>query len=463
MTPQPKLTWKGRLIAFGVSALLCVALLEGGSRFFDRTDKGLTQMQLILHPYMMFVGYAGKNPTWRNVETKTDVPSTMHFNNIGFANDIDFTTPPAPEFLKKYSKAAGEKLVLITGGSVVHGVGATANDKTIAEQLEATLNAKQSKQKYRVLNLGMGSWIAYQQFVGLSLYGLPLKPDWVVVMDGHNDAAVACPHGSGVGNPLGWPQMLYLTGGGEGITRKSPLVQWLVENSAAARIVTGLQPTGQNGQLGRLYFDDADPDKRFLIKLRGLTFSGLDKQVEFYLLAQQNVKELFSTASILFSSQPLLYDNAISSSYRKAFDLQGTQESVAAGRNALTVDLDKHMAQASQTVCNDKISSQALGYFMGRSALHLGQAAAAWSSETKARSILYANPEMLFTGEHKVRLAHFIDNAHMSDLGQRRMAEYFAGHILKTDLNMPFDPAELLATVRSEAAKIVERPARVSP
>lgn len=464
MTDRPKLTWKGRLIAFSVSAVLCVALLEGLSRVFDRTDNVVTKMQLIMHPYMMFVGYAGTNATWRNIETKTDIPSTVHFNNLGFTTDSDFAVPPTKEFLKKYARSTEERLVVITGGSVVHGVGATANDKTIAGQLEVVLNERQSKYRYRVLNLGMGSWIAYQQFISLSLFALPLKPEWVVVMDGHNDAAVACPHGSGAGNPMSWPQMLYLTGGGEGIIRKSPLVQWLIQNSATARVVTGLQPTGQNSQLSRLYFDDTDPDKRFVIKLRDLKFSELDKQVEFYLLAQQNVKELFSSANIIYGSQPYLFDSAVSPSYRKAFDLQGTQDSIAMGRDAMKADLDNHMAKASEATCNDKVAPQALGYFMGRAALRLGQAASEWAAEAKgSRSITYVNPEMLFPGDYTHRVVNFIDNAHMSDSGQRRLAEYFAGYILKTDVNAPFNPAELAAAVHAEAIKLSEQPSRKSP
>ena len=461
MTPQPKLTWKGRLTAFGVSAFLCVALLEGVSRFFDRTDKALTQTQLNLQPYMMFGGHPQKNPIWRNIQTKTDIPSTMSYNNFGLTIDIDVSIPPTPEFLRKYSKAAGEKLVVVTGASVMNGLGATANEKTIAGQLEVALNRGQSKHKYRVLNLAVGSWISYQQFIGLSLFGLPLKPDWIVVMDGHNDAGVSCPAGSGVWNPVGWPQLIYLAGGGEGLTRKGPLVQWLVRNSAAARLVTGLQPTGPNAQLDSIYIEDAELEGRFRIKMRDLKFSILDKQVEFYLLAQQNVKELFSSASVIFSSQPLLHDNAVSPSYRKAFDL--APENEAPGREALRADLDAYMAKTSNAQCNVTLAPQALGYFMGRSALRMEEAAAEWSSEAKARSILYANPEMLFPSELKLRELHFVDNAHMSDLGQHQLGEYFAGYILKTDLNMPFDPRELSAAVRAEATRIADQPRRTSP
>src|SRR5262249_40602894 len=156
-------------------------------------------------PYMMFVAPQGNDPVWRNTETKTDIPSHVKFNNFGFTVDGDFSLPLSEEFVSKNAKKPGEKLVLITGGSVVHGVGATSNDKTIAGRLEHVLNQQQSEVHYRVINLGMGSWIAYQQFIGLSLFGLPLRPDWIVVMDGHNDGATVCAQGSGVANPMNWP------------------------------------------------------------------------------------------------------------------------------------------------------------------------------------------------------------------------------------------------------------------
>jgi hypothetical protein len=60
---------------------------------------------------------------------------------------------------------------------------------------------------------------------------------------------------------------------------------------------------------------------------------------------------------------------------------------------------------------------------------------------------------MLFPGRYGMRLANFIDNAHLTDLGQRRVAEFFAGYILKTDLGLPFDPAQASASVLADSIK----------
>lgn len=291
----------------------------------------------------------------------------------------------------------------------------------------------------------MGSWIAYQQLVGLTLFGLPLTPDWIVSMDGHNDASVACAHGSGPGNPMEWPKLLHLTSGGDGFAGASPWMQWLVRNTAAARLITGLRPDAQQSEVSRVYADNADPDRRFDIKLRGVTFGDLDRQLTFYLQAEQNVKELFSRANILFTTQPLLHRNPVSPWYRKAFSLSGAD---LAGKAKLAADLDAYMAKTSATPCGQLADAHPLGYFMPRSELALERKAEEWS--TPDRRLLYANVEPLFPDRYALRLPFFIDNVHMTDAGQRRVAEYFAGLILRTDLGMAFDAVRLAEAVRAE-------------
>lgn len=458
MTDTPKPTLKGRLIAFGVSALLCAVAIEGFARFVEQKEdkQSAVEMQADLQPYMMFVATTENHTTWRNIVNHTIVRSQMTFNNLGFNVASDFSIPPSAEFISRYAAKPGEKLVLITGGSVVHGVGATSNETTIAAQLEATLNARQSTYKYRVLNLGMGSWIAYQQFLGLSLFGLALKPDWIVTMDGHNDAAATCAHGAGAGNPMNWPMLLYLTGGGAGVGRKSPLMQWLIQKTAIARVVTGARPEEHNPLLDRTYFDEADPDRRFLVKLRDVKVSDLDKQVDFYLLSQRNVKELFSSANILFSSQPILANNAVSPWYRKAFELgEKAANDTAADEGHLVADLDNFMKQNGKAKCDSTLGSPTLGYFMARSALRMEKAANEWAAESANRSIRYSNVEMIFPSSEKLRAPNFIDNAHMTDMGQKSTAEFFAGYILETDLKIPFDAAAFVQSLAARAAKAV--------
>jgi len=193
-----------------------------------------------------------------------------------------------------------------------------------------------------------------------------------------------------------------------------------IRHSAAVRLMTGASPSRRNNQFDQIYLADDESDKGY--RMRDLTIGDLDKQVKFYLLAQQNVKKMFDSANILFSSQPLLHNNAISPWYRKAFRLQDTKNGLEADKGHLKADLDSYMTKASATKCANRLSPYTLGYFMGRSALRLEQAVATWSAESKNRDIVYTNAEMVFPGGQGLRLPYFIDNAHMSDLGQRRIA-----------------------------------------
>ena len=439
------------------SIVLGLAAIEGLSRLLDRPPAAVEALSLQPRPYMMFVGQTMRDPVWRNAETGSDVASRMTFNNLGFTNESDFSFPPDDAFVAKFQRKPDERLVLITGGSAVYGVGATANDRTIAEQLEAVLNQRQSIRRYRVLNLGMGGWIAYQQLVGLTIFGRPLEPDWIVTMDGHNDATVTCAHGSGAGNPLEWPKQLYLLGGGGGLGGTSPVMQWLLRNTAAARVLTGQQPERQRSESDRLYFDSQEGDRRFDIKLSGVTFRDLDRQLAFYLQAESSVKELFSRANVLFATQPLLYRNPVSPWYRRAYRLAGAAPDSADAKRRLSADLDAYMAKVATSACGSQGDVHPLGYFMPRSALALERKVAEWSPASPERRMLYANVEMLFPDTYGNRLPFFIDNVHMSDRGQRRIAEYFAGHILRADLGIDFDPASLAASVAAEAVDIRRR------
>jgi len=91
----------------------------------------------------------------------------------------------------------------------------------------------------------MGSWIAYQQFIGLELWGPSFDPDWVVVMDGHNDAGVGCAYSQGLMNPLFFPAMKSYIDGylGNGQTRPVFYRGWIeneiIKYSAAYRALTG--------------------------------------------------------------------------------------------------------------------------------------------------------------------------------------------------------------------------------
>jgi lysophospholipase L1-like esterase len=455
LSPSRRLSGRtSRALAAGIGIVLGLVLIEGTSRVLESGPEPARGLDLTLQPYMMFSanGYAS-NMVWRNRETNTDIPSRVRFNNLGFAEAGDFSFPVDDAFVKTFGKKPDEKLVLITGASVIQGVGATANENTIAGQLQRALNETQSRQRYRVINLGMGGWNAYQEFVGLSLFGAPLRPDWVIVMDGANDGSLVCAQGTGPGNPREWPKLLYLTGGGQRAPYQGPVLQWLVTHTAAARLVTGQSKPAPNNPIGQVFVDDDEPNPQFRIKLRGLTVADLDRQVAFYLQAQRNIVELFSSANVLLSTEPLLHDNSVTDAYRAAFAFSPSPAEVARDKRRLGAELDAYMAKAKDTRCDSTLDLPALGYFMARSALHLEQAVAEWSARPSDRHVLYTNVEGLFPDRYGMRLPNFIDNAHLTDLGQRRIAEFFAGYILNADLGVPFDPKQASEGVLADSIR----------
>jgi hypothetical protein len=394
----------------------------------------MANLGLILQPYMMFTARSGDGFTWRDIINDRSIPSKMNFNNYGFAEDWDYTIAPDAKYLEAHGKKPGERIVLMTGGSVVHGVGASGNEKTISARLMWHLNEQSGGRRYRVINIGMGSWIAYQQFLGLSLFGLPFDPDWVVVMDAHNDAVTACAQGSGAGAPLAWPKFVYLANGGA-LNETSPLLDGALRRSALVRLVTGMAPTQHAGTPRGLYVDGSEPDERFRIKLEGLKVREEDRQVDFYLQAQRNVLSLFHRSSVLFSTQPYYYDNAVSPSYRPAFGPAASD----ATRAGLRDDLDRFMRQKGQAPCSSELASQMLGYFAGRSGLLLRELAGVAQAAETSRKVVYTNTEAVFPYEGKARAPYFIDNAHMSDEGQDRIARFFAALILSAERSVEFD------------------------
>ena len=440
MSPIRRVTRVAKIILVQtVIVLIVLGLIEGAARYWEPSfKKPRVDIQLNLQPYIMFAFSKGGGYVWQDILEKKSVPSTIEFNNYGFAELFDYTTIPDGPYLQAHGKKPGERIVLLTGGSTVHGVGATSNDKTIAAQMMHHLNRRSEGTHYRVINMGMGSWIAYQQFIGLSLFGLPFDPDWIVVMDGHNDGAVPCVHGSGVGNPLGWPKMLYLTHGGTGDRKGSPLLESFARHSALVRIITETDPEdAKRGMPTGLVIDKEEADPRFLIKMENLRVSDQDRQLDFYLQAQRNVLGLFHRANVILSTQPLMYDNAISPAYRTTFDPRGNGEK----RTTLKEHLDRFMAENVEQVCRSQQAAQLLGYFIGRSALSLVDFAAAAQKSDRSRKIMYLNTEAVFPMLPEQRHLYFVDNAHLSDLGQERVGEFFADAILSAERGKSFDYA----------------------
>jgi hypothetical protein len=229
--------------------------------------------------------------------------------------------------------------------------------------------------------------------------------------------------------------MLYLTYGGSG-RAADPRLDALARRSALIRLVSGLRPDEKPKDPRGLVFDETDSDRRFPIKMAGVTIADQDRQLDFYLQAQRNVLALFQRANVLLSTQPLYGDNSVTPSYRAAFAPGGN------AFGAVTTELDRYMAGHGHVSCeqhNNIDNAGVLGYFMGRSALRLVDFAADAQTADSARHIIYRNVEGALPYEAKLREQFFIDNAHFTDLGHDRVAEFFAQNILAAEQGTKFD------------------------
>lgn len=429
----------GRVILIQFLVLIAfLGILEGAGQIWERWLKE-PESKLGMHvaPYVMFNARSGAGNDWYNQITKQKIPNKVIFNNYGYAEDFDYMAIPTPEYIRQHGKKEGEILVLMGGGSTVHGVGASDNNHTISAQMERYLNERGGGKKFRVLNMGMGSWIAYQEFIGLSMLGAPLNPDWVVVMDGMNDGAVACAQGSGAGNPLNWARMLFLLQGGKDADGVSPTIAALGRHSALIRSIFGVDVKNENALPTTLEEDRSVEDKRFQLRLAGLKTSVQDDQLRFYMQAQQNLLNLFPRANMILSTAPAMYDNGMTFNYRKTFHPSGT----AKDRAALEKDLDDYMKQKADKACNINDGPALTGYFLARSALALQDFVANAKKKDTSRHIEYVNTEASMPYAEEKRGRFFLDNGHMMDDGQERIGELYAEMILAAESKKPFNLA----------------------
>lgn len=417
-----------------------------------------------LEPYVMFSQRGPQHGTmWYDTIRHRDLLTKMNFNNWGMAQDFDYELVPDADYIRRHGKHPGERLVVLTGASVVMSVGATSDENTLSAQLQRHLNEKSEGVRYRVINIAMGSWLAYQEFVALSLFATPLDPDWIVALDGINDASAPCVLGSGAANPMEWPMLLYMTHGGTGIS--SPLLATLARHSALVRLMSGLRADEQTKTSSQLMIDNTDDNWRSVVKLANLTADVEDKQVPFYLNAERDILSLFNRANIMLTTQPLYADNAAAPSYRAAVGPGGGDPA------AVEHELDQYMEAHKNEPCaphgkRDVVAAwpswhieslygrdaELREYFMARSASRLAALVDAAQKNDRTRHIIYRNVEGALPYEENLRRKFFIDYVHFTNLGHDRVAEFLADNILAADRGAPFDFASFARRSKELAA-----------
>ena len=81
------------------------------------------------------------------------------------------------------NRREGIRNIIILGGSVAFGYGATKDELTISSVLNKTLG----KDKYEVFNLAQGGFTSFMDLFSLSTIGLYLEPDIIIIMEGYAD------------------------------------------------------------------------------------------------------------------------------------------------------------------------------------------------------------------------------------------------------------------------------------
>jgi hypothetical protein len=415
-----------------INALIFMFLLAGVEIFYRfkagniavaGTPNGLA---LALKPYVVFANPSNFHYTeWVNLFTGEHIKADARSNNEGYNDPRDF------DWKKPYNKAPNEKVVLAVGGSTMWGLGSTNWDNTIAGSMQKTLNEAQSETKYTVINLGMGSWIAYQQFIGLEMWGATFKPDWVVVMDGHNDAGVGCSTSQGVTNPLYFPVIkgyidAYL---GAGVTRpvffRGSWENELIRLSAAYRAITG-----ESYIKDPLEYDSANKDNNDnLRKVIIPTKMGASRDMlRFYIKATEASLSLFPQAKYILSTQPMVntFTGDFVDTYKNSPSEGGGAEVEKRDR-----DLEVYLSAHENELCSTGNYAPSFAYVFGKGAYALEKMAA--EKRAEGRFVQYYNIGRIFPIERADRIKYFLDPPHLNDAGANVVGKFYASRILAVD------------------------------
>jgi hypothetical protein len=418
--------------AIGVVAvnLIVIIVLLGGIEFYfrhwghEKQDKLVNGLWQSFQPYVMIATAPGDYLQFTNTYTHETYRSTVRTNSLGYNDQHEFIVG------RPYKKAADEKVVLFTGGSAAWGVGATATDRTVAGRMQFYLNTLQSGEHYTVINLAMGSWIAFQQFIGLQLWGAQFDPDWVVSMDGFNDAGVGCNYSQGPGNPMYFATMRsYINGYLMSTLRPDFYRGWLenelIKHSKAYRIITGKQYVPDD----QMFDQSSQESTLFRRQIIPTKVGDARQMLAFYIASERGMLNLFPRASYILSTQPVV--NQFTGDFNDIYQHPVGSPERNAAIEKRTVSLESYLTQHENEMCGQVTAKSANTYIFGNGAVQLEQLVD--EAAARGRVVEYYNIGALFPDPRPERMPFFIDPPHLSDKGMDVIGKFYAEKILAAD------------------------------
>src|SRR5262245_58876776 len=416
------------MMVVAINAIVFVALVGGvelyyriknpaaDSEFPD--NNGLWQK---FHSYVMIATAPGRYRQWADTFKNQVYPADVVTNSLGFNDRREF------DYTKPYQKAANERVVLFTSGSAGWGLGATSNETTIPARMQHYLNTLQSDHKYTVINLAMGSWIAFQEFLALELWGDVFRPDWIVVMAGFNDASVGCTYSQGVGNPMYSATARSYIDGYLFSTHRPVFYRGWFENelirlSTAYRALTGKQYV-PNTQIFDAASSETSPVRRQIVPTKvGQT----REMLAFYLKSTRALLKLYPDAGYILSTQPTV--NQFSGDFVDIYQHPAGSEARRAAMAKRERDLETYLTYHQDQPCGVRTSQPSFTYIFGNGAVQLERLAE--EMQAHGRRVEYHNTGTLFPDPRPERMPYFIDPAHISDAGNDVLGKFYAERIL---------------------------------
>jgi len=414
--------------------IITVVVILGGVELFFRITKlklkDRTRQMIFSNEYVPYLGFINSP----NRSGEYSVPNQLtgklmvgkrSTNNWGYRANINYG------FVKYYEKKQNEKIVLLTGGSAAAGAGASEDSQTIDARMQYYLNTYQDRYSYTVFNFANGGWVAMQELIGVQLFGKQLDPDWIVTMNGRNDIAVCIDHNEGVAahmhNALIDSYIYgYLECGGATTFYRGEFENYLIEHSYAYR-----------GLTGKVYI----PRKQYIIKKHGMnmvgtkvTWDDVEKQIEFYVRIQGSFIGINDHCKYILSLQPLVHG------YTNAFEKTAPEElkkQALGGSNRVVdaVSLAKYVYRNGKKIFG--LLGNDTGPAYGPSALYFYRAAQVKLMELVGSYHDKADVEYVYGGivfdDRTDTGTYFLDEVHMTDQGEDRVAKLYALMILRRD------------------------------